>query len=103
MLLYAMLQGTVPFKANNIADLHKLILAGKFEYPHPKISEDAKDLINKMLVLTPEHRITVPDMLNHPWILKLDGLDNDIDEEHELKVGATFFREECMSGIIGGA
>jgi serine/threonine protein kinase len=44
----------VPFKANNIADLHKLILKGDFDFAHPGISEDAKDLIRRMLVLTPE-------------------------------------------------
>jgi hypothetical protein len=40
-----MLQGTVPFKANNITDLHKLILKGSFEFPVESIAEDAKDLI----------------------------------------------------------
>jgi len=34
-----MLQGTVPFKANNIADLHKLILKGEFDFAYPAISE----------------------------------------------------------------
>ena len=46
-----MLQGTVPFKANNIADLHKLILKGQFEFPVSQISREAKDLVKKMLVL----------------------------------------------------
>lgn len=68
VLLYAMLQGTVPFKANNIADLHKLILKGDFEFAHPSISDDAKDIVRKMLVLTPEKRISIPEMLNHPWL-----------------------------------
>ena len=28
--LYAMLYGTVPFKANNMEDLHKIIIKGKY-------------------------------------------------------------------------
>lgn len=68
VLLYAMLQGTVPFKANNIADLHKLILKGEFEFAYSGISEEAKDIVRKMLVLTPEKRISIPEMLNHPWV-----------------------------------
>jgi len=32
VLLYAMLNGTVPFKASNMKDLHKLIKAGQFTY-----------------------------------------------------------------------
>lgn len=67
-----MLQGTVPFKANNITDLHKLILKGTFDFPLTSTSEEAKDLIRKMLVLTPEKRISIPEMLNHPWVKVLD-------------------------------
>lgn len=40
-----MVQGTVPFKAHNIADLHKLILKGDFEFPVDSVSEDVKDLV----------------------------------------------------------
>lgn len=101
VLLYAMLQGTVPFKANNIADLHKLILKGTFDFPVSSISQDAKDLLKKMLVLTPEKRLPLPEILNHPWV-KESGDSLGDDDEHDLKVGATFFRQECMNGIVGG-
>lgn len=33
VLLFAMLCGTVPFKAQNLEDLHKLILKGEFLFP----------------------------------------------------------------------
>ena len=33
VLLFAMLCGTVPFKAGNLEDLHKLILKGEFQFP----------------------------------------------------------------------
>ena len=33
VVLYAMLCGTVPFKASNMKDLHKLILKGDFSFP----------------------------------------------------------------------
>ena len=57
------------------------------------ISEESKDLVRKMLVLTPEERISIPDMLNHPWVKENNNSsDNDNDDEHDLKVGATFFR-----------
>lgn len=84
----------MPFKANNIADLHKLILKGTFEFPVDSISEEAKDLIRKMLVLTPSKRISIPDMLNHAWVREdlTEGLNSMGDDEHDLKVGATFFR-----------
>ena len=34
VLLFAMLCGTVPFKASNLEDLHKLILKGEFTFPN---------------------------------------------------------------------
>ena len=68
VLLYAMVQGTVPFKATNIADLHKLILKGEFVFPVETVSEEVKDLICRMLILEPSKRINIPQMLNHPWV-----------------------------------
>ncbi len=59
VLLYAMLCGTVPFKAQNLEELHKLILAGVFTIPD-KLSEDAKILMNAMIKLVPTERLTVP-------------------------------------------
>ena len=83
----------MPFKANNIADLHKLILKGEFDFAHPGISPEAKDIVRRMLVLTPEKRISVPEMLNHAWLQdKCLGEPNEEDDEHDLRVGATFFR-----------
>ncbi len=52
VLLYAMLIGTVPFKANNMKDLHILINKGEFSFPH-KVSSDAEDLIRRMLTKDP--------------------------------------------------
>jgi len=102
-----MVQGTVPFKASNIADLHKLILKGEFVFPVEDVSEEVKDLIRRMIVLTPEDRISVPQMLNHSWVRDVEqGLDIEGDygdEEHDLKVGATFFRQEVMGGLITGS
>ena len=90
-----MVQGTVPFKASNIADLHELILKGNFDFSVESVSEEVKDLIKRMIVLKPEKRITIPQMLSHPWVRDVEksclGVD-DNDEEHDLKVGTTFFR-----------
>jgi serine/threonine protein kinase len=99
-----MVQGTVPFKANNICDLHKLILNGHFEFPVDSVSEEVKDLIRKMIVLKPEHRISIPHMLCHPWVKDVDKgcFGDDLDDEHDLKVGNTFFRQEVLGGLIPG-
>lgn len=56
-------------------------------------------MIRKMLVLVPENRISIMEILNHPWVK--DDEEEAEDGEHDLKVGATFFREECLNGICG--
>ena len=45
-----------------------------------------------MLILTPEKRISIPEMLNHPWVKEPDDSYGEFDNEHDLKVGSTFFR-----------
>ena len=55
-----MVQGTFPFKASNISDLHKLILKGDFDFPVDGVSPEVKDLIRKMIVLRPDKRMTIP-------------------------------------------
>ena len=45
--------------------------------------------------MTPEKRISIPDILNHPWVkepYEQDNIEGEEDDEHDLKVGATFFR-----------
>jgi serine/threonine protein kinase len=66
VVLYTMLCGTIPFKANNINDLHTLILSGNFDLPFD-LSVQAKDLIVKMIKLNPYERISIENALKHEW------------------------------------
>ena len=62
-----MLSGTVPFKANNMSDLHKLILKGN----PPKIkevSDEANNLIYGLLETDPKKRWNVEHILCHVWL-----------------------------------
>ena len=65
--LYYMLAGVQPFKASKIEDLKEIILKGKFE-PIEDVSKDANDLIKGMLQLNPNKRLTVEQILKHPWL-----------------------------------
>ena len=71
VVLYAMLSGTVPFKGGDIKELHELIINGKFN-PIKNISKEATSLINKLLEVDPKNRITVDEILTHPWIMDLN-------------------------------
>ena len=58
VVLFAMLYGTVPFKANNMQDLHQLILKAKYNLKD-EISEDAKNIIRGMLEPDVQKRLSI--------------------------------------------
>mmetsp|Transcript_7512 Transcript_7512/g.12687 ORF Transcript_7512/g.12687 Transcript_7512/m.12687 type:complete len:305 (-) Transcript_7512:105-1019(-) len=84
VLLFAMLCGTVPFKASNLEDLHKLILKGDFSFPC-ELSDDAQTLVRGMIQLEPKARLTVPQILSHSWLKETneDESDEEEDENNE--------------------
>ncbi|KNE55868.1 CAMK/CAMKL/BRSK protein kinase [Allomyces macrogynus ATCC 38327] len=66
VILYALLAGNLPFDDDNIRRLLSKVKAGKFYMP-PHISPAAQDLIQKMLVVDPDHRMTMDQIKRHPW------------------------------------
>ncbi|KAI4457144.1 ovarian-specific serine/threonine-protein kinase lok-related [Holotrichia oblita] len=71
VLLYLMLSQELPFIASDISTLNKLIKKGRYSMKKPiwdEISTEAKDLIQKMLNISPEERIHLEVISDHPWI-----------------------------------
>ncbi|KAG8947666.1 hypothetical protein FRC04_010600 [Tulasnella sp. 424] len=66
VVLFALLVGRLPFDDPNMRVLLQKVRAGRFEIPS-YIPADAKDLLRKMLVVDPEYRITMPDIIKHPF------------------------------------
>ena len=64
VVFYAMLCGTVLFKASNMKELHKMIIKGKYNLKE-KISEDTQNLLRAMLITDPKKRISVQKILAH--------------------------------------
>jgi len=66
VLLYVMLYGRYPFKGDRA---NEQIKAGIFDLSHPKNepSEEAKDLIRKLLKVNPAERLPLNECLEHPW------------------------------------
>ena len=71
-----MLQGTVPFKAKSLEALLAIIMKGKIDFP-VQISESATNLIMSMLVIEPKDRISIPNILKHPWLKTEEDLVDD--------------------------
>lgn len=67
VILYAMLAGSLPFQGEDMQHLFRRIDEAKFELP-PNISQEAADLIKRLLCRIPSARITARDCLAHPWL-----------------------------------
>ncbi|KAG6902185.1 hypothetical protein C0995_003281 [Termitomyces sp. Mi166 len=67
VILYALLTGRLPFDDKNVRVLLGKVKSGKYDMP-TWIDPLAKDLLEKMLVVDVEKRITMPDILVHPWL-----------------------------------
>ena len=68
VLLYAMLFGNFPFKSKKEEELFELINKAKLNFPdNIEISDEAKNLLFKIIVINPIKRVSLEDILNDPW------------------------------------
>ena len=96
VVLYICLCGFPPFSdelntPDNPYNLSQQIKMGRFDYPSPywdSIGDPALDLIDRMLTVEVDKRITVDECLEHPWITNrsfkitdsTDGLTGAMDQ-----------------------
>eukprot|EP00347_Sterkiella_histriomuscorum_P020848 403336235 len=73
VILYILLSGKPPFDGNDDKEIVNSVRMGTYSITGPEwknISNDAKDLIKKMLTYDILNRITAEQAINHPWIKK---------------------------------
>ncbi|XP_042877054.1 serine/threonine-protein kinase Chk2-like [Penaeus japonicus] len=71
VLLFVSLAGYPPFHADNDGMLRYRIKNAVFDFHHncwQEVSEEAKDLIRKLLVSNPNERLDIERALKHPWL-----------------------------------
>lgn len=77
--LYTVLCGFPPFYDDNHDVLTHKIITADYVFLEPwwdEVSENAKDLISKMLVVDPEVRITLDEIYEHPWLADVVSLES---------------------------
>jgi len=84
VILYVMLCGCPPFHHDDDLELLKLVKKGKYQFK-PKsiwdsVSEDAKTLIQSMLNVKVQDRVSASQAAHHRWLQSASGSD----AEHEL-------------------
>ncbi|KAK7242358.1 serine threonine protein kinase [Aureococcus anophagefferens] len=93
VILYALLCGSLPFDDESIPNLFKKIKSGMYSLPS-HLSQLARDLIPRMLVVDPMKRVTVPEVRGHAWFQqklppylrharpdRIENLERVIDED----------------------
>jgi calcium/calmodulin-dependent protein kinase I len=92
IILYILLGGYPPFYDTNNQTLYRKILKGAYQFHTEywkEVSEQAKDLISKLLVLDPAQRLTVDQALAHPWLHE----PRESLNQRQLTVGLTELRK----------
>ena len=108
VIVYTLLAGYPPFRSQGIdlSLLCEMIKLGKYKF-HDEywsvISDDAKDLVSKLLTVNPEERISAADVLKSKWIQN-DGLEandlNDNLEEFKKFNGRRKFKAAALATIV---
>ena len=69
IILYSLVCGTLPFRADKWKEMIKKIFIG-LEFPskiEKHLSAEVKDLITKMLCIEREERYNISEIMEHPW------------------------------------
>ena len=66
VILYLMLCGKLPFYDDDNQILYEKILSGKYEVPD-HLSDNAKDILSKIIEIDPKKRINFEGIKSHPW------------------------------------
>ncbi|CAI8613994.1 unnamed protein product [Vicia faba] len=79
VILYILLCGVPPFWAETEQGVAQAIIRSVVDFkrdPWPKVSDNAKDLVKKMLNPDPKRRLTAQEVLDHPWLINAKKAPN---------------------------
>jgi len=71
VITYILMCGFPPFYGDTVPEIFEQIMEANFDYPEEywnTVSKDAKDFINKLLVVDSDKRMSAVDALKHPWL-----------------------------------
>lgn len=93
ILLYALLCGYLPFDDENIPQLYRKIQNGKYDTP-PWLSMESKELMSCMLQVDPKRRITINQLVSHPWLMHGFNIPVELHSKYRWKVD-----EDCITEL----
>jgi calcium/calmodulin-dependent protein kinase I len=101
VITYILLCGFPPFYDENQAVEMQKIQNAEYDYPEPyfdEISDKALDLIDKMLVIDADKRLSAKQVLNHPWLAGADRTltKDELSSMPKLSIGHTLQQNKGM-------
>ncbi|XP_076471771.1 serine/threonine-protein kinase BRSK2-like isoform X1 [Babylonia areolata] len=68
VILYALLVGALPFDDDNLRQLLEKVKKGIFHIPH-FVPPDCQNLLRGMIEVDPDKRLTLEEVMRHPWVI----------------------------------
>jgi calcium-dependent protein kinase len=85
VIFFMMLSGHPPFDGEDENEIYDSVMIGEYTWnPMIRVSDQAKDLVSKMLTVDHTKRITAAEALNHPWIANHES-NSDVSLNDALK------------------
>ncbi|XP_052841948.1 uncharacterized protein LOC128256000 isoform X3 [Drosophila gunungcola] len=81
VVLYALVCGALPFDGKTILELKSRVVLGKFRIPF-FMSQECEQLIRNMLVVEPDRRYTIKQIIKHRW---LSEWQSEMQEEERFE------------------
>ncbi|XP_025016039.1 calcium/calmodulin-dependent protein kinase type II alpha chain isoform X2 [Tetranychus urticae] len=103
VILYILLVGYPPFWDEDQHRLYAQIKAGAYDYPSPEwdtVTPEAKNLINSMLTINPDKRITAAEALKHPWICQRERVASTLHRQETVDCLKKFNARRKLKGAI---
>ncbi|KAK9922967.1 hypothetical protein M0R45_031403 [Rubus argutus] len=93
VVLFVFLSGYLPFRDENVMKTYRKVFKAEYELP-PWISGDARRLIQKLLVVDPEKRASIAEIMKDPWFRQgcssqLSGDDQNEKNDKAADLGRT--------------
>ncbi|XP_065058656.1 serine/threonine-protein kinase DCLK2-like isoform X2 [Rhopilema esculentum] len=104
VITYILLCGFPPFRSHkqDQEELFDKILRGDYEFLQPfwdDVSESAKDLIQRLLVVDVKKRYDAADILEHPWIKGHTAKSKNLQEKLSTEIEKNFTHRRRLRGV----
>lgn len=99
IILYALLTGFLPFDGGDLPNTLRMVKKGDYMIPQ-ELSDEASDLIQRILQKRPEDRITMQSIWLHPLLTKYEKLHNAM-ADFEIGPPPPLSIKDCGDPVTG--